>query len=219
MKEEILKEGDLFIFNFIIKDVDEVMNKVNSILENKKNVYYTPYTSIKDLLWQKRKIDFPEILKIVGEERLSTKNIDKIQKLEGTIYPYITEKDNDSELNLLLNDISEVLNDNNNTTRLIVRNLPNITTYYKSLQTPIDVPCAVLFHYLYDRYIVNFRAHALKSEFISDFCLIYKYYFYPVYKKIKGEKTYQIISNTTQEIDYLKTDQFKNFVKFINEPY
>lgn len=212
-------ENGLFVFNFKIRNVNEVYSKVESILNNNANVYYTPYLSIKEQLWIKRRIDCPELLKAVGSNRLSTKNISKLKTIEGTIYPYISEQDNDLKLDILLEEICNIIQEKN-TTRLVLRNLPNLKTYIASLNSNIDVPCAVFFQYLKDRFIVNFRAHALKSEFISDFCLIYKYYFYPVYKKIElNDITYQIIANTTQEIDYLKTIEFKNFITFINEPY
>lgn len=212
------KENELFVFNFKIKNIKEVYDRVESIINNTNNVYYSSYLSIKEQLWIKRRIDCPEILKTVGGNRASTKNLNKLKTIEGTIYPYISEEDNGKTLNTMLEEVTLFLQEKD-TTRLVFRNMPNFKTYASSLQSNIDVPCAVFFQFLKDRFIVNFRAHALKSEFIADFCLIFKYYFYPVYKKIEGEIIYQIIANTTQEIDYLKTNEFKNFTTFINEPY
>lgn len=211
-------ENDLLVFNFKIKNMNDVYNRVESILNNNNNIYHTAYLSVKEQLWIKRRIDCPELLKVVGNNRLSTKNLNKLKTIEGTIYPYITEQDNDQNIEKLLEEVYSVIQEKN-TTRLVLRNMPNLKTYISSLNNNIDVPCAVFFQYLKDRFIVNFRAHALKSEFISDFCLIFKYYFYPVYKKMESETTYQIIANTTQEIEYIKTTDFKNFINFINEPY
>lgn len=206
-------ENDLMVMSLDIENASKTGDFLNDCIINPKNEFYSHYLAIKDQLWSSRRIDCPSILKIVGDDRLSTKNADKISSLTGTVYPNITEKDNQSRLDSILSIISMNLH-KKDTSRLVIRNMPNHDTYLKSISdSSIDVPCATQFQYLKDRFIVTFRAHALKSEFVADLCLIYKYYFRPVYQINKTPIKYQIISNTTQEIDYLESTEIKKFLK------
>jgi len=208
-----VEENGLCVMSLRISDPVKTGKFVDSCISDTKSTFYSHYLAIKDQLWQNRRTDCAGILKIVGEGRLSTKNADKLTTLSGTIYPKITEDDNKSDLSEILSKISKDLQ-SKDTSRLVIRNLPNIQTYSTSLtDTTIDVPCATQFQFLKNRFVVTFRAHALKSEFIADFCLIFKYYFLPVYQKSKTEIKYQIVANTTQEIEYLKSEEIKKFVE------
>ena len=208
-------QNDLMVLTINIDDPTKTGKFVDDCISNIKNPFYSHYMAVKEEMWKDRKTDGAAILKIVGEDRLSTKNADKLSKLSGTIYPLITEEDNKKNLHELLQSIKEALK-GKNTSRLVVRNVPKADTYIQSLHDQsIDVPCATQFQYLQDRFVVNFRAHALKSEFISDFCLIYKYYFLPVYQKVKHPIQYQIVANTTQEIEYLHSSEMKKFAEML----
>jgi hypothetical protein len=208
------RENDLCVLTINIKDPVKTGKFVDECISDSKNPFYSHYLAIKDDLWVNRRTDCSSILKIVGDNRLSTKNADKISALTGTVYPKITESDNNTNLKELLDKIYKELW-KKDTSRLVIRNVPTTEVYLKSLNdSSVDVPCATQFQYLRDRFVVTFRAHALKSEFIADFCLIFKYYFLPVYKS-KQQISYQIIANTTQEVDYLKSEEIKKFLELL----
>lgn len=204
IKPEI--ENDLCIIDIQLKDVNIFYDKLYSY------ILKDAYINLKDTLFKNRNINNPSLLSKF-EDKLSCKNSKNLKDNSGTIYPHITEEDNLTTLEDIHSNILEILNNKHNTTRMVVRNLPNFNIYKNSItDNSIDVPCATQFQYLKDRFIVNFRAHALKSEFLADLYLIYKYYFLPVYKN-KQNITYQIICNTTQEIEYLNSQELEKILE------
>lgn len=206
IKIKPILENDLCVIELNVKNVNNFYNYLSSYISDDK------YILLKDGLFKHRIINSPSLLSIF-ENKLSCKNAKNLADNSGTVYTNITEKDNLKSLDSVQSDIINVLNIKPTTTRMVVRNMPNFNTYKNSItDNSIDVPCATQFQYLKNRFIINFRAHALKSEFLADLYLIYKYYFLPVYKN-QEHITYQIICNTTQELEYLESGELKKIVQ------
>ena len=210
-------ENDVFVARYAVKNPIITLERINDVIKNRKNPFYSEYLAVKDYMFQRGDISHPGLLKIVGGDRVSTQKADRMNNLMGTIYTHSVSTENAvTDLKGMLHEIKDTLNVNPNTTRLVVRNAPQLKIYKESLNidSGIDVQCATQFQFLKHRFLVNFRAHAIKSEFISDFCLIYKYFFAPVYLTA-GSNFYEILANTTQEIEHLDSEEIKKFTEFI----
>lgn len=199
-------ENDSCIINISIDNIDNIYKKLSFRFNDE-------YIKQKDIMFAKKEICKKKNLIKFEKNKKSLKNIRKIKNLIGTIYTFSCELHNHKLYEDIIEDITNNLIVNKNTTRIILRNLPKFKEYLNSLNDrTIDVPCAIDFHYLNNKFIVNFRAHAIKSEFIADFFLIFKYFCYPVYSKINKNINYEIICNTTQEINFIKKE-----IKKLNE--
>lgn len=215
--------NDSSLYSLNILDVEKTYEIVNSIINDNSNPFFNEYITIKDKLFSSKwNFNSKELLDFANQNEYPSLNNLMIHqehyRLYGTNYTYSLESSNSifdpDNLNKTFEDIKEILSkdDKKYTTRLYMSNTYGILYNLKSVyDSTFDSTCAVGFHYMLNKFNIMFRAHSIHYELIADFCLIYKWIFYPVYMN-KKNITWEVWISSTQSIDEELSNKFFNYI-------
>lgn len=132
------------------------------------------------------------------KDRLSLRNIESLESLEGSIYTYKVGKENSKTYDQIITDIRYTFIKHPDTRRLMLRVANDFDEYNRSIEEGLDVSCLNLIHYMKNNAKLIFRASDILNELQVDITTIYEFFLRPVYKK---PITIEIFSSTSQNID------------------
>jgi hypothetical protein len=169
MKIEVIKkpifEDDTFYF--IAKDIKNINLPINDEYLNIKMEKFRNFDYSKD--------GFEKF-----KDRPSFKNFENLNKLDGTIYTWKCQTNNDM---MTYNNIIENIKKHKDTSKRVYLNIcDNFSTYIKSINENINVSCLSNIHYLKNNVNIIYRANDIKNELFYDFITIYKFFIQPIYK-------------------------------------
>lgn len=135
-----------------------------------------------------------------GNERLSLRNLSKIDDLRGTIYTNVVKEENFIEFKSLVYMIKEMLE--RNSRKCVLRFANSFINYHLGEFNNRDVTCLNLIHYYNPNNVrLVFRASDIKNELFYDIVLIYEFFIKPIFE---NEVNIEIYSSTGQNINYLE---------------
>jgi hypothetical protein len=184
---------------------DSFLVKLENFKLSQKEIYniakQDDYLNEKILMFNEQNVS-PDRLKRFADNRPSLRNVDKLESLRGSIYTLKAQIENGRfSYKEILEKVREMLDNNKNTRRCVVRIADSFGLYYDSTKKErLDVSCLNLIHYLGDKVRLVFRASDIENELFYDILTIYLFFIQPVYDE---EVDIEIFASTAQNVSFL----------------
>lgn len=185
---QILKDPQFENDDYLIRiDLDKIPTGFDALVVLKKlDQTLADYYETKREAFLKQDTNPVTFYKFV-DERPSFRALTQLTTLDSTIYTVACERENRLSYFELLDKVKRHLALNPSTRRCMVRLANGFDAYYASeIESPSDVTCLNLIHYLESGPKLVFRASDIKNELLIDVLTIFEFFIKPVYSDYKN---------------------------------
>ena len=184
-----LAENDSYLIKLIKMDLDD--RKLSNLIRHDE---YLSLKFTKFLHMDTSKDGFERF-----NDRPSLRNLDKIIRLDGSIYTFTVNERNYMEYSTALEGIKWMLEKSSR--RATLRFLNSFDEYFisENLKT-MDVSCLAYIQYMKDQASIIFRASDIKHELLVDIITLYLFFIKPIYSE---PINIEIFASTAQNCSYM----------------